>query len=89
MKREINYTAAELKQALSIISDYLQTALLQNPPSTKVKLGSVGYLIKKPRTVQANLVVDRDNQTCVYFHVQFHKSRSLKSALDQQISLNA
>lgn len=47
MVKEINYTAQELKQAQTIISDYLFNSLLRVQPGTKVRLGSLGWLVKK------------------------------------------
>ena len=87
MRNQINYTSAQLKQALTIVSDYLLTSLLNNPLNTKIKLGSIGYFIKKERTGQANLTEDK--QTCFYYHCQFKKSPSLKKALYQQILSHA
>jgi len=79
---EVNYTEKELKSALKIVSDYLFSSLLENSPHTKIKLGSVGYLVKKPRQItNGNL----GPHTFYYYHCGFQKSRSLKRALDEQI----
>jgi len=79
MERSINYTTQELKKSLHIVSDHLFHSLLNNPPNTKVRLGSVGYLVKKERQVSNGL------GAFTYYHCGFKKSRSLKRALDEQV----
>lgn len=82
MVKEINYTATELKKAQAIVSDYLFTSLLQVTPGTKVRLGSLGWLVKKSRRISnGNL----GPGTFCYYHCGFKKSAPLKRALDQQI----
>ncbi|MCE8163106.1 MAG: hypothetical protein I3274_02710 [Candidatus Moeniiplasma glomeromycotorum] len=78
MEAKPNQPTKELKSALALVSDYLFNSLLTNPPNTKIKLGSLGYLVKKERTTR----------NYFYYHIHFQKSRSLKQALDQQITQN-
>ena len=77
--KSINYTLKELKQAQVIISDHILHSLLQNPINTKIRLGSLGYFIKKERQTNGNL------GNFAYYHCGFKKSASLKRALDQQV----
>ena len=68
-------TEKELKSALTLVSDYLLSSLLNQPLGTKIKLGSLGYLTKK----------ERNTRDYFYYHIHFQKSRALKTALNQQI----
>jgi hypothetical protein len=78
----VEYTKSELKKSLSIVSDYLFTSLLSHQPGTKIRLGSIGYLVKKTRRItNGNL----GQGTFYYYHCGFKKSRPLKRALDEQI----
>lgn len=74
--KQLQTTEKELKPALSLVSNYLLSSLLNQPAGTKIKLGSLGYLVKKERTTR----------NYFYYHIHFQKSHSLKTALDQQIT---
>ena len=78
--KSINYTLKELKQAQVIISDHILHSLLQNPTNTKIRLGSLGYFIKKERQTENSKFGN-----VYYYHCGFKKSASLKRALDQQV----
>ena len=82
MAKPIEYTNQELKKSLHIVSDHLFHTLLNNPPNTKVRLGSIGYLVKKERQISNGM------GNFIYYHCGFQKSRPFKRALDEQVNEN-